>query len=440
MAEAGDGRTRTGAGMKISIAIPTRERAEFLGASLATCTAIDDPELEIIVSDNASADDTARVVAAAGDRRVRYVNTGARLSMRQNFEFAVAQSTGDYVMLMGDDDGMLPRQFGLLKSILLKHRPPVLASRPLYYLWPSPKATDMGGRLKIARQGLFGGLSRQVSAGLIEKVRDDRLDRNDFLPMIYHGMVRRDVVETVRERTGAVFSCSVPDVYFYISALAMLDEFKAIEHPFSIQGIGTKSTGVDARQGTDDGESPAERFAREAATDPIVDPIPGRLPAIEMYYLNAVEQANRVAFGGTLAPNYGAYLNRVGAALIAAGPEKLAEGLPMLQRFVAGLAEPGDAVAVLARLDVAAAAAPAGAALAGRRRWMLPSYASGGKVVVDLKRLSSGSIADAASHADMMLGQGALGDDDRALGSWGGVLARALPLIARSLISTERAG
>lgn len=422
--------------MKISIAIPTRERAEFLGAALATCTAIDDPDLEIIVSDNASLDDTAAVVAAAGDRRVRYVQTGARLSMRQNFEFALAHTSGDYVMLMGDDDGMLPRQFAALKAILTRHRPPALASRPLYYLWPSPKATDQGGRLKIARAGLFGAPAPRETGPIIERVRADQVDRRDFLPMIYHGMVRRDVVEAIRARTGAVFSCSVPDVYFYVAALAFLDRFLTVEHAFSIQGIGTKSTGVDARQGQDGGESPAERFAREAATDPVVDPLPGRLPVIEMYYLSAIEQANRVAFEGRLRPDYGAYLARVGAALAAGGPEKQAEGTRMLRAFVAGLAEPDAAEAALAR--IVAAPMPASGAGEGARRWMLPSYVSGSKVVIDLKRLGAGTIADAARAADQVIGDGRLAGEALA-GGWGGVLSRAAPLVLRSLAGRRAA-
>src|SRR6056297_1629920 len=104
--------------MLISIVIPTRDRAQYLRHSLATSTAIPDPNIEIVVSDNASVDETRKVVSEAQDPRVRYVNTGARVSMRQNFEFAFHQSKGDYLIYFGDDDGILPGQFSFLRSIL----------------------------------------------------------------------------------------------------------------------------------------------------------------------------------------------------------------------------------------------------------------------------------------------------------------------------------
>jgi len=53
--------------MFISIVIPTRERAETLRYALAACARIDDSQIEIVVSDNASLDDTAAVVAAQRD-------------------------------------------------------------------------------------------------------------------------------------------------------------------------------------------------------------------------------------------------------------------------------------------------------------------------------------------------------------------------------------
>ena len=71
--------------MLISIIIPTRDRAEVLRYSLASCARIIDRELEIIVSDNSSVDDTPAVVAKFQDSRIRYVRTPQRYSMRAKF-------------------------------------------------------------------------------------------------------------------------------------------------------------------------------------------------------------------------------------------------------------------------------------------------------------------------------------------------------------------
>jgi len=74
---------------RFTVIIPTRERAATLRHCLATVTAQDFASLEILVSDNCSSDETAAVVAANGDPRIRYLNTGRRLSMSHNWEFAL---------------------------------------------------------------------------------------------------------------------------------------------------------------------------------------------------------------------------------------------------------------------------------------------------------------------------------------------------------------
>ena len=91
--------------MHFTIVVPTRDRADTLEHTLRTCIAQDYDDLEILVSDNASTDNTRDVVASSSDRRIRYINTGRRLSMTSSFEFAYSHVKPGYVISIGDDDG-----------------------------------------------------------------------------------------------------------------------------------------------------------------------------------------------------------------------------------------------------------------------------------------------------------------------------------------------
>jgi glycosyltransferase involved in cell wall biosynthesis len=93
---------------KFTIIIPTRERCDTLAAALKTCVTQDYDNLEIIVSDNFSQDDTFEVVHSYRDKRIRYINTGQRVGMSTNWEFALSHVENGYVTLIGDDDGLLP--------------------------------------------------------------------------------------------------------------------------------------------------------------------------------------------------------------------------------------------------------------------------------------------------------------------------------------------
>ena len=104
--------------IKFTVIIPTRERPDTLKWALKTCTTQDYDNFEVIVSDNFSQDETRRVVEDAKDPRVRYLNTGKRISMTANFEFGLSHATGDYVCFIGDDDGLLPNALAELAQLL----------------------------------------------------------------------------------------------------------------------------------------------------------------------------------------------------------------------------------------------------------------------------------------------------------------------------------
>jgi len=83
--------------IKFNVIIPTRERADVLVHCLRTVVAQDYENLEIIVSDNHSSDNTWEVVESFGDKRIRYINTGRRLSMSSNWEYALSSVSEGYV-------------------------------------------------------------------------------------------------------------------------------------------------------------------------------------------------------------------------------------------------------------------------------------------------------------------------------------------------------
>lgn len=94
----------------LSILVPTYNRAAYLKQcldSLLTTTV----DCEILVSDNASTDDTAAVAAAFGDPRLRYFRQPENAGVVANHNFLLGQMRGRYFCLFGDDDVALPGCF-----------------------------------------------------------------------------------------------------------------------------------------------------------------------------------------------------------------------------------------------------------------------------------------------------------------------------------------
>ena len=224
---------------KVTVVIPTRERPDTLAKSLKTALNQDWPNLEVIVSDNFSGPETAQVVNGIHDKRVKYFNTGRRVSMSHNFEFALGKATGDWLIVIGDDDGLLPNCIGRLVSLLNQRGVQGLASRTCYFNWPSKSAPNLSALSVPMRKKVevcdAKSAVRGVLAGYIGYID---------LPILYTGgMVSRDVVDRIRSIKGTLFQSQIPDVFSAFAICSVIDKFIRVHEPFAIAGSSKHSTG-----------------------------------------------------------------------------------------------------------------------------------------------------------------------------------------------------
>jgi glycosyltransferase involved in cell wall biosynthesis len=92
--------------VKLSICIATYNRARFLAQTLDNILPQLNEQCEVVVSDNASTDDTAQVVSeyAARWNNVRYRKQETNVGLDRNFDAAVEHARGEYCWLFADDD------------------------------------------------------------------------------------------------------------------------------------------------------------------------------------------------------------------------------------------------------------------------------------------------------------------------------------------------
>jgi glycosyltransferase involved in cell wall biosynthesis len=90
----------------VSVGLPVRNGGAVLSSAIAGLLAQTHTNLEIVISDNASTDDTERVCrdAAARDPRIRYVRQPAVIPVMENFRFAFEQTRGEFFMFASHDD------------------------------------------------------------------------------------------------------------------------------------------------------------------------------------------------------------------------------------------------------------------------------------------------------------------------------------------------
>ena len=123
---------------KITIIIPTRNGGKYLPYAVETVLSQKYENLELIISINHSKDNTYEYVKTINDNRVKIVTPPEDLNMTAHYEFALTHATGDWVMILGDDDGIMPYFFELipyLTDYAEKHNLDAINSQRAYFFW-----------------------------------------------------------------------------------------------------------------------------------------------------------------------------------------------------------------------------------------------------------------------------------------------------------------
>lgn len=231
--------------IKFTVIIPTRERADTLKWALKTCTTQDYDNLEIIVSDNFSQDDTRAVVESCQDKRIKYINTGKRVSMSSNWEFALSHVEIDpqrYVTFVGDDDGLLPNALQDLNELIQKLGDvDAIVWNKAGYHWP--KCYSMPNLLFVPLEKTLEKIETKSMLRNIVKLSDMKYGK---LPCLYTSFVKSTKIDLVRKKTGKFFHSMTPDVYSGIALSTVIDYHYLSNKPYSMNGASKHSNGISA--------------------------------------------------------------------------------------------------------------------------------------------------------------------------------------------------
>ncbi len=98
-------------GPEVSVIIPTRNRWPMLSThALPSALSQEDVELEVVVVDDASDDDTAERVEAIGDPRVRLIRNGTQRRLPASRNVGSHEARGAWLAFLDDDDLWSPRK------------------------------------------------------------------------------------------------------------------------------------------------------------------------------------------------------------------------------------------------------------------------------------------------------------------------------------------
>ena len=240
-------RPRSGKDRLFSIVIPTHNRLELTLDAIKTVQAQDYRNWEIAVFDNASTEDVGEAIRALKDDRIRCERSDEFLPVTKSWNRALNMARGEYVTLIGDDDGLAPGFFErigeladqfeepdvIFSALYQFFHPGVLPEKPLGIVQTLPTADFMKQRdypFILDKQSVRRAVDN--SLGL----------RRTFMFNMPAFTVRRDFLHSIR-RDGEVLQPPFPDYYFANFVLDRASKIVVEPRPIAFQGISTSSFG-----------------------------------------------------------------------------------------------------------------------------------------------------------------------------------------------------
>ena len=232
----------------LSIVIPTKNRYETLLPTLdALLDNIMGTSYEIVVQDNSDNPATAQTyLEKRSDARVQYAHQPGLISIVANTEEALSRARGEYITFIGDDDLVAPNILDFVQTFFDRNLDAVIYP-PAYYWWPSVRFVTP------TKYHQPGALWYPSATSTFEQRIDTRAELNRVtsqgavalfdLPKVYHGIVRRRVLEAIKTRTGRYVNGASPDMALAIATAFVVNSHIKVDTPLTVYGASKNSGG-----------------------------------------------------------------------------------------------------------------------------------------------------------------------------------------------------
>jgi glycosyltransferase involved in cell wall biosynthesis len=228
----------------ISVVIPTRNRFQYVKSAITSILDINDSRIELVIQDNSDSNELLTWINEnIHDERLKYNYSNSPLSFVGNFSEGVELANGEYICIIGDDDGINPEIINATCWLKQENIDCLSTKISANFVWgdaevPTTLFTNVtGGVLSISK--LSGKIiESQIENELMAFVKGGAINYLDFhLPKIYHGIVRAKCLEEIKNKTGSYFGGLSPDIYASISVACIAKRIFVSDYPLTISGV-----------------------------------------------------------------------------------------------------------------------------------------------------------------------------------------------------------
>ncbi|WP_426279053.1 glycosyltransferase family 2 protein [Chryseobacterium sp. S-02] len=239
----------------LSIAIATKNRQAYCVSAVESILSLNNYSIQVIVQDNSDDKNLELLLEKyLDDSRLIYNYTAPPFSSIDNFNAAIELATGEYVCLIGDDDGINPEIIDATLWAKENDVDALTGSLSANYTWENTGAPgtfftkNVGSNLSVLQ---FSARVYQVNLedSLKKLMANGCTNYSEFdFPKLYHGIIRKSILEKIKEDTGDYMKGLSPDIYSAIALSCYVNKLIVIDYPLTIPGVCGQSTTVSEGQ------------------------------------------------------------------------------------------------------------------------------------------------------------------------------------------------
>jgi glycosyltransferase involved in cell wall biosynthesis len=232
-----------------SVLIPTKNRLDLLKDAIETVRRQTYDDWEIIVSDNNSDEDIGGYVSSLKDSRIKHIRSNKSLPVTDNWNRAIDASTGEHVIMLGDDDGLTPDYFtGMLSALSSLESPDLIFHGGYHFAFPGVMPDRPEGYLSdmtryypiLASDGPAVAIIPKEQ--VVECAKQSLRFHAAFGYNAQYFLFSRKLIDRLRNY-GKVYQGPYPDYFSANMAFLLADRVGRIARPMTLVGISKKSFG-----------------------------------------------------------------------------------------------------------------------------------------------------------------------------------------------------
>lgn len=220
----------------VSLVVPTKNRYPYLEKLVDLVIDFNfGDEFELVIQDNNEDNSNfIKFLETRNYKNIKYFHYPSQMPIGENCDKAIRHSTGDYVCFIGDDD-FVTKNFIPCVEWMRDNKVECVFPKRIKYFWPD--YCDKGEERAAIHHDQFTKNITYIGAkDALKDVMNIGCIWPGNMPMIYHGIVKRTVLEKIWKQCGTLFPGASPDIASGVSLCMVIDKYVSFKFPIIIAG------------------------------------------------------------------------------------------------------------------------------------------------------------------------------------------------------------